>query len=181
MPASVVPIQLEPGMSIRRQLAGGQWHEYTFGLRAGQYARLIAEQQSINLAVTVFRPDSREILTADAYAIGDREDVELIAESSGTYRMRVNASDPGAPIGDYTATLVEITDSTERHRRRVAAASDFAQAIRSYKLGTREALLRAVSDLSNALAHWRAAGDAGEVAKTLYTLSAVYIEIGDQP
>ena len=180
IPTPVVPIQLEPGKTIRRQLAGGQWHEFRFGLRAGQYARLIDEQQSVNLAVTVFRSDTKEILSADAYPIGDSEDVELIAESSGTYRMRVNASDPGAPIGDYTITLVEIADSTERHRQRVAAASAFARATRSYKMGTHEALLHAVSDLSSALTHWRAAGDAGEVAKTLYTLSAAYVELGDQ-
>ena len=50
----------------------------------------------------------------------------------------------------------------------------------SYRQGTREAMLQAIDHLSDALAHWRAAEDRAEVAKTLYTIGLTYIEIGDQ-
>jgi tetratricopeptide (TPR) repeat protein len=41
-------------------------------------------------------------------------------------------------------------------------------------------MLQAIDHLSDALTHWRAAGDRAEVAKTLYTIGSTYIEIGDQ-
>src|SRR5215831_9740973 len=51
--AAAEPTLLEPGKTIERQLAGGQSHEFSFTLQAGQYARISVEQRSINVAVAV--------------------------------------------------------------------------------------------------------------------------------
>ena len=69
--AAVESTRLEPDRTIERQLAGGQSHEYQFTLQAGQYARVRAEQRSINVAVACFGPGGKELLAADAYPIGD--------------------------------------------------------------------------------------------------------------
>src|SRR5262249_42069871 len=116
----------------------------------------------------------------DTSPIGDPENVELIADASGTYRLRVTASEPKAPNGRYEIALREIGPATERHKERVAAARTFARGMESSRQDTRQALLQAVDDYSMALTHWRAAEDRVEAAKTLYTSGETYIEIGDQ-
>jgi CHAT domain-containing protein/tetratricopeptide (TPR) repeat protein len=177
---AVASMLLEPDRTLERQLAGGQSHEYRFTLQAGQYARVRAEQRSINVAVACFGPDGKELLAADAYQIGDSEDVELIGDTSGIYRLRLTASEAHAPVGAYEITLRDIGAATERHKARVAAARALARGMDSYRQGTREAMLQAIDHLSDALTNWRAAGDRAEVAKTLDTIGSTYIEIGDQ-
>src|SRR6476661_3798300 len=113
---AVEPMLLEREKTIERQLSGGQSHEYQFALNAGQYARVRADQRSINVAVACFGPGGKELLAADAYPIGDAEDAELIGDISGIYRLRVTASEPHAPNGRYQITLREIGPATERHR-----------------------------------------------------------------
>lgn len=182
----VAPVQagesmpLEPEKIIERQLEGGQSHEYQLSLQAGQYARVRAEQLDINLAVACFGPDGQERFAVDASPIGDPEDAELIGDVSGVYRLRVMASEPRAPSGHYEIALRDRGDATERHRERVAAARAFAQGTESYRQGTRQAMLQALDYFSGALAHWRAAEDRAEAARTLYTIGLTYIEVGNQ-
>ena len=90
------------------------------------------------------------------------------------------ASEPHAPNGRYEIALRDMGPATERHRERVAAARAFAQGMESYRQGTRQAMLQALGHFSEALAHWRAAEDRVEAAKTLYTSGLTYIEIGNQ-
>src|SRR5690349_4434154 len=59
-PAQTVRVQateaaqeLEVGKTIEGRLAGGQSHEYHFTLTAGQYARVLVEQHTINVEVAV--------------------------------------------------------------------------------------------------------------------------------
>ena len=173
-------MQLEPEKAIERQLAGGQSHEYQVALQAGQYARVRADQFSINLSIACFGPDGKERFAVDTSPIGDPEDAELIADASGIYRLRVIASEPQAPNGRYEIALRDTGPATERHRERVAAARAFAQGMESNRQGTRQAMLKALNYLSEALAHWRAAEDRVEAAKTLYTSGLTHIEIGNQ-
>jgi hypothetical protein len=168
--ASAESARLVPDRTIERQLAGDYSHVYEFTLQAGQYARVRTEQRSVNVAVACFGPGGKELLAADAYQIGDSEDIELIGDTSGVYRLRLTASEPHSPVGRYEITLRDIGAATERHKARVAAARAFARGMDSYRQGTREAMLQAIDHLSDALTHWRAAGDRAEVAKTLYTI-----------
>jgi CHAT domain-containing protein/predicted negative regulator of RcsB-dependent stress response len=177
---AVESMQLDPGKAIERQLAGGQSHEYQLSLQAGQYARVRADQITINLSIVCFGPDGKERFAIDTSPIGDPEDAELIADASGIYRLRVMASEPQAPNGRYEIALRDMGPATERHRERVAAARAFAQGMESNRQGTRQAMLQAVDDFYKALAHWRAAEDHVEAARMLYTSGLTYIEIGDQ-
>jgi tetratricopeptide (TPR) repeat protein len=171
---------LEPDRTIEHELAGGESREYRFSLQDGQYARVRVEQRSVNVAIACFGPEGKELLVADAYPIGDAENVELIANGTGIHRLRLAASEPKAPAGRYRITLEDLAVATPRHRERVAAARDFARGMESYRQNTRAAMLQAIGHLSNALAHWRAAADRAEAATTLYTIGLAYIEIGDR-
>ncbi|HEY7388337.1 MAG TPA: CHAT domain-containing protein [Bryobacteraceae bacterium] len=149
-------------------------------LEAGQYARVVVEQRTINVAVACFGPDGRELFAADSDKIGDSETVELISDIAGSYRIRLTAPEQHAPGGRYEITLEDARAATEQHKRRVLAARAFAAGITLSRQGTREAMLKAVRQLDQAVAHRRGAQDRAEEAKTVYTLALLYIEIGDR-
>src|SRR5262249_3326205 len=113
--SSTEPIRLEQGKTHEGTVAGGQAHDYRFALAAGQYAKLLLDQRSINVAVECFGPDGKLRFSADSYLIGDTETVELVADDSGIYRLHVRAPDQHAPAGRYDITLSEIEGATERH------------------------------------------------------------------
>jgi len=171
---------LEPGKTIESQLAGRQSHEYHFAVQAGQYVNISIEQRTINVAIACIGPDGKDLFMADSFDIGDTENAELIGDASGTYRLRLTSSEPQAPIGHYEVTLRDIKPATEQHKMRIAGARAFSQAITLSRLGTREALLKAIGYFEDAVARWRAAQDLVEAARTLYTIGLTYIEIGDQ-
>src|SRR5262245_46148545 len=177
---TVESVPLEPEKAIERQLAGGQSHEYQLALQAGQYARVAADQITINLSLAWVGPDGKERFAVDASPIGDPEFAELIADASGVFRLRVMASEPQAPEGRYEIALRDTGPATERHRERGAAARAFAEGMESNRQGTRQSMLRALDYFSEALGHWRAADDRAEAAKTLYTSGLTSIEIGNQ-
>src|SRR5262245_55022434 len=142
--------QLEVGKTVNGQLAGSQSHEYDFALLAGQYARISVSQLSINVAVAVFAPDGAQVFTSDAYSLGVSEPIELIADTAGTYRLRITAPEPKAPLGRYEVRVVEIVVATQRHKSRVAATLEIA-AMPWLSLQTREARLEAIGHFDVAL------------------------------
>jgi len=173
---------LEQGKTIERQLAGGQSHEYQFPLNAGQYAKLLLDQRSINVAVACFGPDGKLRFEADSYLIGDTEIAELIGDVTGTYRFRVIAAESTAPLGRYDITLREIASATERHHSSIAAARAYAEARKIVKTPTpsRAAAIAAIPKFEKALGHWRAAQDTFEEAQTLFVTGLYYSNCGDQ-
>src|SRR5437868_10327880 len=63
--------------------------EYEFVLQAGQYARFWISQKTINIAVTFFAPSGTVLYQGDAARIGEVELADLIADASGTYRIKI--------------------------------------------------------------------------------------------
>src|SRR5262245_29703187 len=151
--------QLEVGKTIEGQLAGGQSHEYRFTLATGQYARLAVDQYTINVKVAVIGPDGTEAFAGDSYGLGATEAVELIADATGAYLLRVTASEQKAPAGRYEVSLSEVEIATERNKSRVAATRLVAQSAVSSASGGREGYLNAIHNLEDALEHWQTAED----------------------
>ena len=95
-------LELVPGKSIERELAGGEVHSYGLALAAGQYAQVVVDQRGINVAVAVFDSQGRKILEADMFGIGDSESVSFVTETSASYRLEVRAPDKTAPNIAFT-------------------------------------------------------------------------------
>jgi CHAT domain-containing protein/tetratricopeptide (TPR) repeat protein len=171
---------LEQGNAVERQLAGGESHEYRFRLEAGQYAKAMVRQTSIDVAVTVFGPDGNQVFAGDVFGIDSAETAELIAQRAGEYRLLITASEASAPPGRYTVTLPEVEASTAIHTHRIDAMRAYAEANRFRRQSSRDALLKAVAYLQESLPHWEAAKDLIDEAATLYQIGAIYVEIGDR-
>src|SRR5215469_5580357 len=171
---------LDAGKLVEGHLEDGESHEYTFTLAAGEYARVLVEQRSIKLAVSVSGPRGEEILSAASEAIGEIESAEIVAEASGNFRLRLAPSEAHPPAGEYTITLKAVEPATERHRMRVAAALEFARAMTAYNRGTRAGMLKALEQLENALAGWRAAQDRIGESRALVTIAVIQAEAGNE-
>jgi CHAT domain-containing protein/tetratricopeptide (TPR) repeat protein len=168
------------GKIVETRFAGGQSHEYRIALKAGQYARVAVEQQSIDLAIAVFGPRGNKLFAAESYGIGYAETAELIAAGSGDYRLRLTASDRHAPDGRCAIILQNVEPATERHRIRISAAAEFARGMTLRKQGTREAMLKALDQLGRSVAHWRAAQDRVAEAQTLGAITSLEIDLGNE-
>jgi CHAT domain-containing protein/Tfp pilus assembly protein PilF len=99
------PAALEIGKTLDGELAGTESHEFQLTLNKGQYAQLLVEQRSINVAIACIGPDGQQWFEVDTYLTGEPETIEMIASVSGSYAFRVRASDPKAPRGSYGITL----------------------------------------------------------------------------
>src|SRR5215510_6571758 len=72
---------LEPGKPIRRELAGGQEHNYQLRLDADQFLKVIIEQQGIDVVAQVSGPDRKQILEFDSESrLEGQEEVSLVTE-----------------------------------------------------------------------------------------------------
>src|SRR4051794_26433005 len=75
------PQPLEPSRTIQAELAAGQSHDYQLHLRPGEYARLVIQQQTVDVAVACFGPDGQQLFVIDRQVIGDAETVEMAGEA----------------------------------------------------------------------------------------------------
>src|SRR5262245_48075540 len=58
--------QLVPGKQIEERLVGGESHYYQIALAAGQYIRLVVNQNGIDLVVKVSGPTGKQIADFDS-------------------------------------------------------------------------------------------------------------------
>ena len=175
-----LPTALTLNQTLDRQLSPADKHEYQFTLEANQYARIELFQYNINVGVECIGPDGKQRFELDAHPIDDYEIVELIADTPGAYTLRVTAADKQPPPGRYNITLKEIVPATERHKSRIAAARAFAQASKILEQASREEIVKAIVYFESATAHWHAAQDLFEEARTLAVTAPYYAQNGDK-
>lgn len=108
-----------PGLAkpFERELGGGQAHNYDLALSEGEYLYLIVEQRGIDVVLTLFGPDKKQIAEVDSpnEAQGP-EPLHLIADSTGTYRLEVRSSEKDAIPGRYEIRVAKLWKASERDR-----------------------------------------------------------------
>src|SRR5262245_27031549 len=93
---------LEQRQPVKRELSGGQRHSYRLRLSANQFLKAIVEQRGIDVLVQVSGPDGKQILEFDAERrLQGQENVSLVAEMAGDYRLAVQPRQKGAAAGSY--------------------------------------------------------------------------------
>ncbi|HEX6732919.1 MAG TPA: CHAT domain-containing protein [Pyrinomonadaceae bacterium] len=109
--------QLELGKSHVGKLSGSQHYVYRVLLDGGQYAKLIIKQFGVNVGTNVLGPDNKRIARVDSElrSIGE-EKVELVAETSGSYRIRIDNKRDAGVTGSYEICLEELRPATLREQ-----------------------------------------------------------------
>jgi hypothetical protein len=93
---------LEPGKAIKCELEGGNSHTYQIRLSAGQFLKVIIEQQGIDVVAQLSGPDGAQIALLDMESRSQgQESASLVAEESGAYRLTVRPKQKSAAAGGY--------------------------------------------------------------------------------
>jgi CHAT domain-containing protein/tetratricopeptide (TPR) repeat protein len=165
-------VRLEVGKPQLRDLSAGETHAYRFQLEQGQYVRLVADQQGIDVVLKLLGPNGaplREVDTPNGARGPER--ASEVATASGDYRVEILPSSSRTKPGRYEMRIEELRPATDEDRQRVAAEKVFHEG---------EALRRQ-RDWSNArpryeqaLELWRALHDLGGEALALYRLGQTF-------
>jgi CHAT domain-containing protein/Tfp pilus assembly protein PilF len=170
------------GKSDERELSGGQSHFYQVVLLSGQYIRVVVDPRGIDMAVTLFSPEGKQII--EVHSPNDTpgsEPVSAIAQTSGTYRLVVRSLEKGMPAGRYKVKIEELRAATEQDKTRIAAEKAYTQAM-SLRGGTEtaESLQIAIKKYEESLSLYHVIGDRKGEATVLMRIGEVYSLLGEK-
>jgi CHAT domain-containing protein/Tfp pilus assembly protein PilF len=171
---------LESAKPIERELAGGETHAYQLTLAAGQYARVVVDQRRINVALSAFDPEGKKIVEADGFSIGESEEVSLVAERAGTYRLLVQSPDKTAPKGRYEIKIDELRAATAQDKSLVAAGILIAEGIRLRNQPAADSWHKAIEKYQQSIPLCQAAKNPAWEATALYLISGAFIALGEK-
>src|SRR6266542_4128941 len=135
--------ELEAGKSIKGELAGGRRHGYRISLGANQFLKVVVEQQGIDIVAQVSGPDGKQILEFDSESRSQgREEVSLVAEAAGAFRLIVRPKQNGAPAGSYEIRIEESRAATDIDRTLHDARKQFEEAVELQSAGKYDEALR---------------------------------------
>ena len=157
--AQDAPEHLLAGRPAEVDLSPGQARSYLVALEAGQYAAVHVTQDVVDVALTLSGPDGSLVATVDNGEggwSGGPEDLSLVAERSGAYRLDVSVAATGAGVGRCRIELDEPRPATATERTRVDAERLFAEGI---ELDRKKMFRESRPKYARARALWKAAGD----------------------
>jgi CHAT domain-containing protein/tetratricopeptide (TPR) repeat protein len=171
-------INLTLGQILQREIGGGETHTYTLELKAGQYARILVEQEGIDVVSTIFGLDGNRTVVDRPNSSRGREVVSYIARQDGTYRLEIRTLERAAPRGHYRIAVSELRASGPRDESRLAAehAVTEGEDLRARK--TALSLPQALDKFDQAIALWRALDEPYETAVALYGRCLAHRHLG---
>ena len=170
---------LELHTPIERQLAGGQTDEFTVTVQAGQFLRIVAEQKGIDVVLSIIDPKGTLLVTADTYngSFGP-EPASIIADITGTYRVKVASFDPTYTAAKYVIQVTDLRSSGAQDETRISAERKLFQAVIDShgELTSKQHALTLAQDSARL---WHVLQDGYEEALCLYFLGFVNFELGE--
>jgi CHAT domain-containing protein/Tfp pilus assembly protein PilF len=131
-----LPTNLKLNQPIERALADGNAHDYLITLGEGQYMRIVVEQQNIDVVLTLFGPDSKQIVIVDNDSTGKAEErISQVAATPGAYRLNIASKQKTSPAGSYSIRLLELRAATENDWALQQARDLHAQSRSLYRAG----------------------------------------------
>jgi CHAT domain-containing protein/Tfp pilus assembly protein PilF len=171
---------LERGNPIEREIAPGEAHSYQIDLEAGQYLRVTVAQLEVDIEMTLFDPAGVEVLEIQDDSIGTSDEMGIVAEVGGNYRLQVRPAEDSAAPGKYRIQLEDVRTATERDRQSFAAALTYQDGIELYEQGTAASLQQAIVQWEAILPVWRDTGNRSKETLTLNWLGFVYNILGEK-
>ena len=168
------------GKSIERELGAGEAHSYALSLAAGQYVLVLADQRGIDVTLSAFDPNGKKLIEADMFRVGETEELALVAETSGSYRLEVRSLDKTAAKGRYEVKIKELRAATEQDKSVVAAERLIAEGIELDKQATAATWRKAIEKYQQSLPLWQSAKDPAWEATTLYLIGTAYVFLGEK-
>ena len=176
---------LELRKPVQREMPSEQVHSYSVQLTAGQVLDLVVEQKGVDLVVGVSAPDGRSLVEVDSpYGAEGPEPVLLLAQTTGTYTVKVQALEKGAS-GRYVITLNDRRTPTEKDRKHFEGVVKLGEVqkienqwIALYNQG-RYAEAIPLAERALAIREGVLGPDHPDLALTINSLAILYQNVGD--
>jgi CHAT domain-containing protein/tetratricopeptide (TPR) repeat protein len=177
------------GKTIERQITAREIHTYTIPLISGQFLHAVLEERGIDVSLVLLGPDGRKVVEGseqpDTSGLWGSRMISAIAESSGDYRVQLQAAGNRFQTGQYEFVADERSPASESERNQAAASrlllearQDFLKAFQQQSNG--EAQKNSVTKYESSLTLFQAAGDSYGQAWTLDSLAQVNGRLGDK-
>ncbi|HSB11373.1 MAG TPA: tetratricopeptide repeat protein [Blastocatellia bacterium] len=173
--------KLKPDKPVEREMSGASDHSYRVRLKAGQFLRVVAEQNGIDIVLTLLAPDGRKLTEVDS-PNGNQgpESLSHVADVKGTYTLRVSSLEKQAPAGRYSIKIAELRAASGQDKAFFSAERAFKEAMELKTQQTAEALGKSIAKYEEALGLWRTAGDRDFQVVALNNLAEVHYSLGDR-
>jgi CHAT domain-containing protein/Tfp pilus assembly protein PilF len=150
-----------------REIHGGEVQTFPIELRAGQFLRVTAEEEGIDLALRLL--DSQGVLVAGAdsarmHHTEASEELAAVAETTGPHRLEVTAAGQGS--GRYRLRIESPRTPAAADRLRAEAARAAWNGLGPEQASKEEQL----RSLERAVVLWRRAGDLGAATQIQFDL-----------
>lgn len=120
-PACQEALALAAPSTATQTIAPGESHWYKMQLQVGQYVQILVFQKGIDVITTICDPDLEHIVDIDDTTGNDGIDtVSLVAEKTGCYRFRIEASGDQRPAS-YELRVSATRTASVKDRERVKA------------------------------------------------------------
>ncbi|HYG63505.1 MAG TPA: CHAT domain-containing protein, partial [Thermoanaerobaculia bacterium] len=167
---------LTPGETVTARLAEGAVHAYGISVPAGHLLHLVADQEGVDVVLTLRRSTGEPLLEIDSPSGSwGPEELWWIAPDSGVWRLEVRPWTP-APRGRYQLRALAVRPASSRDGLRAAAARNEWEAGRLLAAGDAAAARR---ELTAAREMWRRAGVPLQEALAGLRLAAVSEAVED--
>jgi tetratricopeptide (TPR) repeat protein len=142
------------------------------GCQRGDFVHLVVEQQGIDVAVTLVRPDGRELVAVDAMDDEFRpEVVAAIADVAGAYTLTTRPAAAARARGRYSIRLDPPRPAGATDEIRVEAEQAFVRGRTRRDVNTAATWPDALADLTTARDRYRSAGDRPGEMKSLIEIA----------
>jgi CHAT domain-containing protein/Flp pilus assembly protein TadD len=159
---------LEDGLTLEKEIRGGEVHAYPVELQAGQLLRVVVQEEGIDLAALLFDPKGALVTGADSpvFDLTDSvEDLAALAASTGSYRLEVRSSSRPRS-GRYRLRVEGPREAVEEDRLRAEAGQATWAGLNEIASPVEER----VRQLMRALPLWQRLGESRRAAEALFGL-----------
>jgi CHAT domain-containing protein/Tfp pilus assembly protein PilF len=170
--------KLRKSRPISSGLVMGQERAYRIELDAGKFLKVIVEQKGIDLTAEVSGPDGKQVMEFDSDSkLQGTEEVALVAEAKGDFRLILRSKQYGTPVGSYKIRIEELRDATEADRALQDARKQFIEAIKLRRAGKYDEALPPAERAMEIREKWLGT-EHRDVAAAINLLANIYAEKG---
>lgn len=165
---------------IEEDLSGGQSRDYPLALTKGQYVEIVVEQRGIDVVVTLFGPDGKEIVKVDSpNGIRGPESVWTVVKLSGNYRLEVRSPDTNVPPGRYEVKTVALRTASQEDIDRVAGQQALEEAAQLQRKGDEQSLRRAIAKYEESVRLFHSSVELRRKGEIRYLIGKAYQALHD--
>ena len=172
---------LTPGQSVEKNLSNNETQSYQVSLASGQFMRVLAEQQSVDVKIRLVAKDGKQLAEIDLVsAVQGIESACWLADTEGSYQIAISATDKNAR-GRYSLRLEGPRTPTAQDRNLFSGQQSFYQAEELFADNKPESRRKAAEKYAEAASQWRSAGFREGEVLALYNGGDTYRLLRDFP